>query len=548
MLINIFGAKCIGIEAVPVTVEVDISTGIGIHLVGLADVAVKESLLRTMTALQSMGMRIPGKKIVINLAPADMHKKGSGYDVPIALGIIAASGQSELPGLGKYIIMGELGLDASIRDIPGALPIAELSREGGFEGCILPEGSAMEAAEYDKTRVYGVRTLSDVLRILSETELCDDLLVSRHRLQSLPPDNASPVYMDFSEIVGQDAAKRGMEVAAAGSHNVMMVGSPGSGKSSLAKALAGILPPMDMEEAVVTSKIYSVAGRGASRWGFMRRRPFRSPHYSASIAAIIGGGNGDNILPGEISLAQNGVLFLDEFAQLPRSVAEALRGPLEDRKVIISRLRSKVEYPASFMLVAAANPCPCGYWGEGDRCQCTPGQRQSYFSRFSGPILDRIDVHLWLRSVETKYLIGRRSGESSAVVAKRVARAREIQRIRFLDEGIFTNSEMNNRQMHLYCPLDGECSRIMERIIDQRGLSARAFSRIVKMARTIADLSLAADDSVWLHDPPSPGGKVPFEPVRPRLLAGVTIPPITPSHLLEAAGYRFLDRVDIGIK
>lgn len=531
MLINIYGAKCIGIDAVPVTVEVDITTGIGIHLVGLADVAVKESLLRTMTALQSMGMRIPGKKIVINLAPADMHKKGSGYDVPIALGIIAASGQGELPGLRKYIVMGELGLDASIRDIPGALPIAELAMREGFDGCILPEGSAMEAMEYDRTRVYGVRTLADVLRILSEEENCDDLLVSG-RLHGAPPPLQAPDYMDFSEIVGQDGAKRGLEIAAAGAHNVCMVGSPGSGKSSLARALAGILPPLEMDESIVTSKIYSVAGRGTYRQGFLRRRPFRAPHYSASLPALIGGGAGDNIVPGEVSLAQNGILFLDEFAHLPKSVAEALRGPLEDRKVIISRLQCKVTYPASFMLVAAANPCPCGYWGEGDRCRCTPGQRQSYFSRFSGPILDRIDVQLWLHAVEAKYLVGKRAGETSAQVARRVARAREIQRRRFGAEGIFTNAEMNNRQMHRYCPLDEECSRTMERLIDQRGLSARAFSRIIKMARTIADLSLAADEAVWLPD----------GSLRP----GTAIPPIRPVHLLEAAGYRFLDRLDLG--
>ena len=530
MLINIYGAKCIGIDAIPVVVEVDISTGIGIHLVGLADVAVKESLLRTMTALQSMGMRIPGKKIVINLAPADMHKKGSGYDVPIALGIIAASGQCELPGLGKYIIMGELGLDASIREVPGALPMAELAIREGFEGCILPEGSALEAVEYPRTRIWGVRTLADVLRILSEREPCDDLLAA-NLPRPAAPGTTAPTYMDFSEIVGQDGAKRGLEIAAAGGHNVIMVGSPGSGKSSLAKALAGILPPMDLDESIVTSKIYSVAGRGSFHHGFMRQRPFRSPHYSASLPAIIGGGNGDNILPGEVSLAQNGILFLDEFAQLPKSVAEALRSPLEDRKVVISRLRAKVEYPASFMLVAAANPCPCGYYGEGDRCKCTPGQRQGYFGRLSGPILDRLDVHLWLHAVPAGKLVRRRGGETSADVARRVARARTLQAQRLSGEGIFTNAEMNSRQMARFCPLSDACKDVLERLIGQLGLSARAYSRVVKMARTIADLSLAADDAAW-----DPAGAL-----RP----GIPVPPILPEHLLEAAGYRFLDRQDI---
>ena len=353
MLINICGAKCIGIDAVPVTVEVDISNGIGVHLVGLADAAVRESLLRIITALQSMGMRIPGKKTVINLAPADVHKNGSGYDLPIALGIMAASGQCEMPGLGKYIIMGELGLDASLREVPGALPIAELARREGFEGCILPRSSALEALDYAKTKVYAPATLADVLRILMEKEDFSDLEVNNFRsFIPILPDTSD--YMDFSEIKGQESAKRGLEIAAAGGHNVIMIGSPGSGKSSLAKALAGILPPMDMEESILTSKIYSVAGKGSSRFGLMRRRPFRSPHYSASLPAIIGGGNGDNIMPGEVSLAQHGILFLDEFAQIPRSVSEALRGPLgggpADQLVGASRLR---QHPQLRHLAAA---------------------------------------------------------------------------------------------------------------------------------------------------------------------------------------------------
>ena len=303
MLINIHCAKCIGIDAVPVTVEIDIHPGIGLHLVGLADAAVKESLLRTITALQSMGFRIPGKKIVINLAPADMHKKGSGYDVPIALGIIAASGQRELPLLEKFMIMGELGLDGSIREVPASLPIVELASTQELLGCILPHASALN--------VYGVRTLDDVLRILSGEEICEDLLV--RNIMPLTADhlpcNASPEVMDFSEIMGQDAAKRGLEIAAAGGHNVIMIGPPGSGKSSLAKAMAGILPPMSLEESVQTSKIYSVAGKGGRSGGLMRARPFRAPHYSASVAALLGGGS-DNIMPGEISLAHNGVLFI----------------------------------------------------------------------------------------------------------------------------------------------------------------------------------------------------------------------------------------------
>ena len=480
MLINIYSAKCIGIEAVPVTVEVDIAKGIGIHLVGLADIAVKESLLRTMTALQSIGLRIPGKKIVINLAPADMHKSGSGYDLPIALGIIAASGQCELPDIDKYLIMGELGLDASVRKVAGALPMAELAIRMGLKGCILPEESAKEAYGYYETSIYSVRNLNDAINILSGNRL-EDYLIDHYNCKDSSPGTDAPLYdyMDFSEIIGQEAAKRGLEIAAAGGHNVIMIGAPGSGKSSLAKALSGILPEMTREESIVTSKIYSISGKTRPGPGLMKKRPFRAPHYSASLAAIIGGGNGENIRPGEISLAQNGILFCDEFAQMPRSVTEALRGPLEDRKVVVSRLRAKVEYPASFMLVAATNPCPCGYYGEGDKCSCTVGQRTAYLSRLSGPIMDRIDIQLWLHPVDPKKLVSGDRSESSYSVSQRVLAARNVQRRRFYNDNIFTNSEMSNRMIKKYCPLSSDCKTLMENLIANLGLSARAFSRVV---------------------------------------------------------------------
>ena len=515
MLINIHAAKCIGIDAVKVIVEVDISSGIGIHLVGLADVAVKESLLRTITALQSMGFRIPGKKIVINLAPADMHKKGSGYDVPIALGIIASSGQRELPLLSDYLVMGELSLDGGVREVSGALPIVELAVQEGLKGCILPLCSAFEAVEFEGTEVYGVDTLDDVLRILSGEEICDDLLVSnrldRRRMDEEDAHDASGV-MDFSEIIGQEAAKRGVEVAAAGGHNVIMIGSPGSGKSSLAKAMASILPKMSLGESLQTSKIYSVAGKGNPMGGLIRQRPFRAPHYSASVAALIGGGS-DNIMPGEISLAHNGILMIDEFCEAPKKVLEVLRAPMEDRVVTISRLKSKVEYPADFMLVAATNPCPCGYYGEGDRCTCTPSRRIAYMSKLSGPIMDRIDIQLWMKSIDPRMLVEHRKSESSAEVARRVLMAREIQRKRFADEGIFCNASMNNRHIEKYCPLDKECKDLLEKIIGMMGLSTRACTRIIKLARTIADLD--------------------------------GMPEIRPEHISEAAGYRFLDRQNI---
>ena len=518
MLTHVTGAKCIGIDAVRVTVEIDIDRGIGIHLCGLADAAVKESLLRTTTALESLGFRIPGRKIVINLAPADLRKSGTGYDVPIAVGIIAASEQKDLPGTGKYVIMGELGLDGSVRDIPGALPFTELAITEGFSGIILPLNSALEAVEFRDTLIYGVRSLNDVLRILEEKEDCGDLLIwntleYRKAQRERNRRKDSPDIIDFADIIGQEGAKRGMEIAAAGGHNIMMIGTPGCGKSSLAKAMAGILPPMTMEEAAVTSKIYSIAGKGSLRLGLIRQRPFRTPHYSASLAAIIGGGAGDTILPGEVSLAQNGVLFLDEAGQMPRSVMEALRGPLEDRKVTISRLKAKVEYPASFMLVAASNPCPCGYYGEGDRCTCTPTQRMNYLSRLSGPIMDRIDLHVWMRTVSSDEMMRKGRSEPSAAVAERVLKARIAQKHRFAQENILTNAEMSNRMLERYCPLSDSCRETMCTMMERTGLSMRAYFRIIKVARTIADLD----------------GREEI-PVR---------------HIMEAAGFRFLDRAGV---
>lgn len=515
MLINIYSAKCIGIDAVKVIVEVDVAQGIGIHLVGLADAAVKESLLRTITSLQSLGFKIPGRKIVINLAPADMHKKGSGYDVPIALGIIAASGQRDLPLLDKYIIMGELGLDGTIREVPGALPTVELAERSGLRGCILPQASALEAVEYSSSEVYGVENLDDVLRILSGEEDCRDLLaesiIERKGIKPQDEDSCdSPGrVMDFSEIIGQEGAKRGVEIAAAGGHNVIMIGPPGSGKSSLAKAIASILPKMSLRESVQTSKIYSVAGKGNPLRGLMKQRPFRAPHYSASVAALIGGGS-DNILPGEISLAHNGILMIDEFCEAPKKVLEVLRAPMEDRKVTISRLKTKVEYPADFMLVAATNPCPCGFYGEGDKCTCTPSKRMAYLSKLSGPIMDRIDIQLWMKPIDPKKLVNRAPAEASAVVAERVMKARDIQKERFRDEGIFCNAGMTNRMIDKYCRLDKECQQLLEKIIEHMGLSARACSRILKLARTIADLEGVEN--------------------------------ITSAHLTEAASYRFLDK------
>lgn len=516
MLIHTVTAKCIGIEAIPITVEVNISNGIGIHLVGLADAAVKESLLRTVTALQTLGFHIPGKKIVINLAPADLHKNGSGYDVPIALGIIAASGQAEATALSDFVISGELGLDGSVRNVPGALPITEMAYNNGFKACILPYCAALETAGFYKDFVYGVHTLADVVDIVTGKIGYERFLVNAGNITTVPT-NGTEVgedIMDFSEITGQETAKRGLEIAASGGHNIIMVGPPGSGKSSLAKALCGIMPPMDIKETFQTCKIYSVSGKWDLGSGQVFRRPFRAPHNTVSIPALIGGGSSD-IVPGEISLAHNGVLFLDEFLEFPSKTLELLRGPMEDRRIVLSRLRSKVTYPSDFTLVAATNPCPCGYYGEGDRCNCTVGQRMSYLGKLSGPVSDRLDLQIWLHPVSPETLMGSAAAmekrpDSSAEIAARVRKARDIQHQRLSSEGISCNAQMNNRQIKSFCPLDKESRAFLEKAMTRMGFSARVGLKIIKIARTIADMESSED--------------------------------IRKEHLAEAVSYRFMDK------
>ena len=396
-----------------------------------------------------------------------------------------------------------------------------------------------------------------MLRILEDKEDVLDLLVTGRNV----PQAAKTLkdYMDFADIVGQDGAKRGLEIAAAGGHNVIMVGSPGSGKTSLAKAMIGIMPRMQTAEAIETSKIYSVAGLRTATLGLMRERPFRAPHYSASMAAIIGGGNGENILPGEVSLAENGVLFLDEFAQMPRNITEALRGPLEDRKVVISRLRSKVEFPASFMLVAASNPCPCGYYGVKGKCTCTPSQRQAYMGRLSGPIMDRIDIQLTMRPVPPEDMVRRQRSEgkdnacqyeTSAEIARRVLVARKIQQIRFAGTDVHVNAGMTGEMLGKFCRLSDECAALMEKMSNRLGLSARAFSRVLKLSRTIADLEDAAamvSSGCRLTGHEDPAGESGFDVMG---YDAITLPasyresPIAPHHILESFSYRFLDRLE----
>ena len=484
MLFKSYCASCIGIDAVTVTIEVDMSTGVGIRMVGLPDNAVRESLLRVVTALVGYGYRIPGKRILINLAPADIRKEGSSFDLAIAVGLLAVSEQVYVPRSGEFLLMGELALDGHLRPVAGALPIAVHAREAGFRGCIFPRDSAMEAVDIEGMEIYGVESLAEVLDILAGDRDMGHLLLRR---TDIPQPEPRPL-PDFKEVRGQPAAKRGLEIAAAGGHNLVLIGNPGSGKTMLASCLPSILPPMSRAESVETSKVYSVCGCSIGRSGLMRERPFRTPHHSASLVSLIGGGA--QARPGEISLAHNGVLYLDEMAQFPRSSLDALRQPLEDGRVTISRARYKVSYPASFMLIASMNPCPCGYYGDGTgRCHCTPQQVAGYMARISGPMMDRLDMHIQCDSVPAEELLGGGEEEASSLIAQRVLRAREIQLARFRTEGIFTNSQMNAALLRRYCPIDARGTAFLTEAIRRLNLSARAYSRILKLARTIADLA-----------------------------------------------------------
>lgn len=483
--------KLQGVGYVPVKVECEITPGIGIHLVGLADLAVKESLLRTVTAMQACGYRIPGKKIVINVAPADLVKSGSSYDLSIALGILAESGQAELPYIESLVVLGELGLDGQVRMIPGAVQAVQAAVDQGF-GIILPRANAreLEGLFDDYKPVYYVENLREAVEVagtLKHVEYDDRFDKPEEQVEGW-----------WDRITGHNAAKRALEIAAAGGHNVLMMGAPGSCRSALAKAVLDILPPMSKDEAMDVAKVYSVAGRG--QWRPMRR-PFRAPHYSSSMATMLGGGAGECVLPGEVSLANNGVLYLDEYNELPRAMKDALRGPMEDGKVVISRLKSKVEYPTRFQLILASNPCPCGYYGEGDRCTCTTGQREMYLAKLSGPVIDMLTMQVWVHPE-----VGGLKGEPAAVVAERVRKARELQMMR---QGKL-NDELSAQELAQYVPTNNEVLQFAETIVERLGLSARAWSRMLKIAMTIADLE--GSESVRTE------------------------------HIAEAASYRFLDR------
>lgn len=488
MLVKTFGAAVSGIDALVITMEVDLSRGIRFFMVGLPDNAVKESQQRIESAFRVWGFDWPGRRIVINMAPADTRKEGSAYDLPLAIGILAGDEQLSAERLSDYMLMGELSLDGSLKAIKGALPIALRAREAGFKGLVLPLENAREAAVVDGLEVYGAGDLGEVVRFLNgeegPTKTQVDLKAELGKAGLGEP-------LDFADVRGQESVKRALEVAAAGGHNLIMVGAPGSGKSMLAKRLPSILPPMVLDEALETTKIHSVAGSLAGGSALLTQRPFRSPHHTISNIALVGGGAVPQ--PGEISLAHNGVLFLDELPEFKRSVLEVLRQPLEDRSIRVSRARYALEYPAGFMLVASMNPCPCGFYNHPDKeCVCPPGAVQRYLSRISGPLLDRIDLHVEVVPVAFEKLSGAAPGESSAQIRERVVAARDLQARRFEKEDyIHCNAQMGSRLLRQHAQPDAAGGRLLRAAMQRLGLSARAYDRILKVARTIADLEAA---------------------------------------------------------
>jgi magnesium chelatase family protein len=510
MLFKALSAAVYGIDAHIIDVEVDFS-GIKtseerFHTVGLPDAAVRESRDRVRSAIKNSGYDLPTTQITINLAPADLKKEGSGFDLPMAIGILGAYGALQRRDLNKFLLVGELGLDGTLRAVSGVLPIAVAAREKGIENLVVPERNAAEAAVVDGVNVFPVRTLLQVRELLdSETLFTKPFRVNSRDL--LEEKQTFP--LDFKDVRGQQTAKRALEVAAAGGHNILMIGAPGSGKTMLAKRLPSILAPLRLEEALETTKIHSVAGVLDGEAGLVTHRPFRAPHHSISDAGLIGGGSIPR--PGEVSLAHNGVLFLDELPEFPRNVLEVMRQPLEDGMVTISRASMSLSFPARFMLAAAMNPCPCGFFNDKTHeCLCTPPMIQRYLSKISGPLLDRIDIHIEVPAVQYRELRSGAASEGSAEIRSRVLAARAKQTERFANDRIFTNAQMNTRQIRTYCELSPDGERLLERAMQQQGLSARAHDRILKVARTIADLDAQ--------------------------------PQINVGHIAEAIQYRTLDR------